>query len=68
MTDTDTDTPAPAAPRVRIPTWAILLATLVYIASPADLMPMCPIDDIIVAILGGAWATVRQLRPAGGAS
>jgi uncharacterized membrane protein YkvA (DUF1232 family) len=66
VTDADPATPAPTR-RVPIPTWAILVATLVYIASPVDALPMCPIDDVVVALIGGAWAAVRQLRPAGGA-
>jgi uncharacterized membrane protein YkvA (DUF1232 family) len=54
--------------RLPVPTWLILAVVLAYVISPVDALPLCPIDDAVVAVLGGGWAAARQLRPAKGAA
>lgn len=44
----------------KLPTWVIVVVTLIYIVSPIDLIPFCPIDDAIVGV-AAAGMTISNL-------
>lgn len=57
--------PPPRSLRQRLeslPAWALIVLCLVYVVSPIDLIPFCPVDDAGV-VAWTAWTLLKRLVP-----